>query len=158
MHIDSYHHLTTATVPGDGITGEWLESCLANARATLLHRLEFTSARLRVRGLRLRVLPPETPPCPSRVYQALASALTIVAVDEELRVRETLYTAAESSWHRYWHGYSLIGVTRNGEPEPLPQQLRSEARAWLRLSRGCLEHAGPVEAAAGERSADSAGR
>ncbi|MCS4504130.1 hypothetical protein KBTX_00229 [wastewater metagenome] len=146
MAIDSYHHWAEAVTPPEGADEAWLAARLADARATLLHRLEFTSARLRLRGLRLRVLPPAAPAPLVPTPPSVGMALTLVGATPELRVREGLYRPERDGWTRCWSGYSLIGVTRDDSPETLPDDLVREAAAWLRVFRGHIEDLGAADA------------
>ncbi|WP_440996241.1 hypothetical protein [Arhodomonas sp. SL1] len=135
MDTESYHHWMILTPPLTGDGGDWLARGLADARATLLHRLELTSARLRLRGLRLHVAAATPPDVRIPAQGSLGLALTIVDVDDSLRVREALYGREAEGWRRLWLGYSLIGVSDGEHPQPMPDDLREQARGWLRLFR-----------------------
>ncbi|MDZ7809021.1 MAG: hypothetical protein U5L11_01330 [Arhodomonas sp.] len=105
MDAESYHHWMILTPPLTGDGGEWLARGLADARATLLHRLELTSARLRLRGLRLHVAAATPPDVRIPAQGSLGLALTIVDVDDSLRVREALYGREAEGWRRLWLAY-----------------------------------------------------
>lgn len=145
MHRDSYHHLEIHELPPGGLDGPWAAERLANARAALLHRLDLTSARLRARGLRLRLEPdagPEDLPA-LRAESQLGIILYLNEVTERLAVSETLYLV-ESLWRPFWHGRTVIHVDDEARRPGLPADLQRHAAAWLRLERGTVEVGMPV--------------
>lgn len=145
MHRDSYHHLEIHDLPPGGLDGPWAAERLANARAALLHRLDLTSARLRARGLRLRLEPeagPEHLPALPAESQ-LGVTLYLDEVSERLVVSEALYLV-ESLWRPFWQGRTLIHVEDQDRRPGLPADLQRRAGAWLRLERGTVEVGLPV--------------
>lgn len=145
MHRDSYHHLEIHEQPPGGVDGPWAAERLANARAALLQRLDLTSARLRSRGLHLRLEPdpgPENLPMLADASR-LGVTLYIAEVTDRLLISEALYVV-EGLWRPLWRGDTVIHVEDAERCPGLPQDLQRRAAAWLRLERGTVEVGVPM--------------
>lgn len=145
MHRDSYHHLELHDLPPAGLDGPWAAERLANARAALLQRLDLTSARLRGRGLHLRLEPDPGPEDMPRLEAATQLGVTLYLheVTERLCVAEALYLV-EGLWRPLWRGRTVIHVEDDARAPVLPRDLQRRAAAWLRLERGTVEVGVPV--------------
>lgn len=137
MHCDTYHHIEVHEPPIGGMTRIWVERMLANARARFLQRLGITSPRLRGEGMRLRVTAPVIdlePPAPA---SALGVTTRLIDVDNCLRFAEALYLVGEA-WQPVWRGETRIWAEGRAGPEAMPDGMRREASAWMRIVRGSV--------------------